>query len=153
MSYARRDPLGAPPRASRPPFAASLYAPVPSPPAADAWAAVRIETVSVQSPPRAADAAARSVLACVYLGRLLPADVEVHLVRAAAAADDLPARGSVVRLWSRHPYGNGAYLFEGQVPAALLDADRLELHVAPRGVEVLPFTPPVGIRRRLPRAD
>lgn len=143
--------------ADRLPFAASLQ-PAPHPPAADAWAEVRIDAVMVEPEPSlaagdhglGADGATRCVLARLHLGRLLPVDVEVHLVRADAVADDLPAQGSAVRLCSRHPYGNGAYLFEAHVPAALLAADRLKVHVAPRGMEVLPFAPPVGLWRLVP---
>ena len=149
MSSARPAPLGAPSLVDRLPFAALLQAPTPRPPAADAWAEVRLEAVSVEPP--AAGAGTGAVLARVHLGRLLPADVEVHLVRADAVADDLPAQASLGRLWSRHPYGNGSYLFEARVPAALLDGQRLKVRVAPRGLEALPFAPPVGLWRLLPR--
>lgn len=91
------------------------------------------------------------VQACVHLGALTPADVEVELVRTARRprARELPPdavadfAGGDRRMWSTRAYANGCYLFEATVDApdaSLGDALRVRVRPARRlpGTERLP---------------
>ena len=83
-------------------------------------ASVRITALTVQ-PPSSPDDATATVQACIHLGTLLPADVQVDLISAPRnthARAHVPSRCH--RLCSVMSYQNGSYLFEASVVASEL---------------------------------
>lgn len=86
------------------------------------WPDVRIVQLGSAPGRGAAPSATITARACVHLGALTPADVRVEVVgregsHVADAAPTPPCR----RLWSVRSYANGSFLFEGEVPRAMLE--------------------------------
>lgn len=93
------------------------------------WPAVHIDQVEVQ---RATDCATLAVVrAHVFLGRLLPPDVNVELTRE-EESESPRANVTTDRMWTSRAYDNGSYLFEAHVPIArVVSARRMAVHVCP----------------------
>ena len=94
------------------------------------WEQVRVERVELYRavPPSSLG----RVQVCLFLGRLLPVDVEAELVIEIDGGAAPPATVRE-RLWSSHSYQNGSYLFEAHVADERLAAARhLHVHVRPR---------------------
>lgn len=110
----------------------------PSPAAPDflrEWERVRVDRVELE---RAAPPSTLArVQACLFLGRLLPVDVEVELAidagDAGSAGDGAASRTVVEWMWSEHSYQNGSFLFEAHLPDdRLFGARHAAIHVRPR---------------------
>lgn len=72
-----------------------------------------------------------TVRACVDLGELLPADVEVRLTIEGGPDPSLPDR-STDRMWTAQSYQNGRFAFEAHVPdATVAAARRMTVRVVP----------------------
>jgi hypothetical protein len=95
------------------------------------WPHVRIADIEVV-PSAGAGEPAALVRACVHLGALKPADVQVELTAAAPQAVD---RHTIPRrLWSMFPYHNDAYAFETRVPLRVLAREQgCAIEVMPSG--------------------
>ena len=132
----------------------AAYAPNPSPGGAGGdWDRVHVERIEMEraEPP--------AVLACVrvdlFLGRLLPVDVDVELDIESDAESALPEM-TPERMWSAHSYQNGSYLFEAHVPDARLACARhVSVNVHPRdrghaGRSLVKITPSSELRRVAP---
>ena len=115
------------------------------------WSAVRVERVTVRDDPTPE----ASVHAYVHLGGLTPADVNVALMPVQAMTDDQLPEPAVAHFELRRALGRDVYLFEAQVPRAVLAGPtRFKVHVTPRGepAVITPFSPPLGRWRLVPTA-
>ena len=122
----------------------------PEPGSRHDWDRVHVERVEMER------AVPPSGVACVraglYLGRLLPVDVEVQL--GIVGEDDAAAPATTLEpMWSAWSYHNGSFLFETHVPdARLAGATQLSVHVRPRdrryeGRALVTITPSSELRR------
>ncbi len=101
------------------------------------WPGVRITDVTmVADVPFTPDRHQR-VRVHVRLGRLMPADVRVHLTTETHSADTAQDDGWTRRLVASQTYDNGHFVFEGHVPVHVLETMASHLTVV---VEALPQT-------------
>jgi len=133
------------------------FDPIPRPPgeprridpSSDDWSAVTVDAIDVlRSVPGKAPGVGL-VCACVYLGRIRPADVRVEL-RCEACGGSIATALRPTRMWSMHAQEPGTYYFEAYVPEDhLACADRITVSAkaCPGGGERdEPLQPPVARR-------
>ncbi|MBX6330639.1 MAG: hypothetical protein IRY91_02200 [Gemmatimonadaceae bacterium] len=94
-----------------------------------------------------------TVRASVHLGALTPADVNVVLVAGGDAAVTNPMHEGTP-LWCDRAYGNGIYVYEGDVPRAMLEGgDACAVRIVPDRYRLLTAIPPVVHRAKVSATD